>query len=144
MYFNIQVVNCEKVWGDTVNKASRMESTGAPGLIQVTEDTMKFLDGNPKFRLEARGGVEVHGIGKMSTYWLKRQGGNLKKEKLTIEEDDIPKPKGRRLSLSNRPGSLILPLALPKVNASHDDSNGAPDSGKAKFPLIRKSPQFSM
>ena len=66
------------VWGDTVNKASRMESTGVPNTIQITEDTMKYLKGNEKYIIEARGAVKVHGIGDMSTYLLKRNEGKTK------------------------------------------------------------------
>ncbi len=56
------------VWGDTVNVASRMESTGAPGKIQVSEATYALL--KDKFALEARGEVEVKGKGKMNTWFL--------------------------------------------------------------------------
>jgi adenylate cyclase len=56
------------VWGDTVNVASRMESTGEPGKIQVSEATFERLKG--KFELEARGEIEIKGKGKMRTWFL--------------------------------------------------------------------------
>ncbi len=59
------------LWGDTVNVASRMESSGAPGRIQVTADTYKHL--KEKFFFEKRGEIEVKGKGKMLTYWLMRR-----------------------------------------------------------------------
>jgi class 3 adenylate cyclase len=56
------------LWGDTVNTASRMESTGIPGCIQVTERTYQRLrDG---YRLERRGPIPVRGMGEMVTYLL--------------------------------------------------------------------------
>jgi len=55
------------MWGDTVNTASRMESHGVPGRIQVSGDCARLLDG--KFRLTARGPIEVKGKGVMET-WL--------------------------------------------------------------------------
>jgi adenylate cyclase len=56
------------LWGDTVNTASRMESTGIPGCIQVTERTYQRLrDG---YRLERRGPIQVRGMGEMVTYLL--------------------------------------------------------------------------
>jgi class 3 adenylate cyclase len=56
------------MWGDTVNVASRMESQGFPGKIQVTETTYEILKN--KFLLEKRGTISVKGKGEMITYWL--------------------------------------------------------------------------
>jgi class 3 adenylate cyclase len=56
------------LWGDTVNTASRMESTGVPGCIQVTARTYQRLrDG---YRLQRRGPVAVKGKGEMVTWFL--------------------------------------------------------------------------
>ncbi|MEG4213991.1 adenylate/guanylate cyclase domain-containing protein [Microcoleus sp. Pol14C6] len=57
------------LWGDTVNTASRMESHGKPGSIQVTETTYQQLRENYLF--ENRGAIEVKGKGEMTTYLLK-------------------------------------------------------------------------
>jgi adenylate cyclase len=62
------------VWGDTVNVASRMESTGEPGCIQVSEafaDALRSSFGPAPYTLIQRGVVEVKGKGAMQTYWLK-------------------------------------------------------------------------
>ena len=56
------------VWGDTVNTASRMESTGLPGRLQVTRETHDRLAG--EFDLERRGIVEVKGKGPIETWLL--------------------------------------------------------------------------
>ncbi|TAD79548.1 MAG: PAS domain S-box protein [Oscillatoriales cyanobacterium] len=56
------------LWGDTVNIASRMESQGQAGRIQVTESTAALL--GDRFQLEPRGPWEVRGRGAMTTYWL--------------------------------------------------------------------------
>ncbi len=56
------------VWGDTVNTASRMESHGLPGQIQVTEASFELLRND--FRLEERGFIEIKGKGKIRTYLL--------------------------------------------------------------------------
>ncbi|NEP14285.1 MAG: adenylate/guanylate cyclase domain-containing protein [Symploca sp. SIO2C1] len=56
------------LWGDTVNTASRMESQGIPGSIQVTEETYQLLSG--KFIFEERGIIDVKGKGQMKTYLL--------------------------------------------------------------------------
>jgi class 3 adenylate cyclase len=57
------------LWGDTVNTASRMESSGVASEIQVTREVHARLEG--KFELEARGTVLVKGKGQMETYLLK-------------------------------------------------------------------------
>ena len=56
------------VWGDTVNTASRMESHGEPGRVQVSDATYKRLFG--RFRFESRGAIEIKGKGLMETYFL--------------------------------------------------------------------------
>ena len=56
------------LWGDTVNLASRMESTGAPGRVQVSEHTAKAL--GDLFVVENRGEVDVKGKGRQKTAWL--------------------------------------------------------------------------
>ena len=56
------------VWGDTVNTASRMESSGLPGRIQLSEQAAALLGDD--FVVEPRGTVEVKGKGSLKTYWL--------------------------------------------------------------------------
>jgi class 3 adenylate cyclase len=56
------------LWGNAVNVASRMESSGLPGKIQVTSATYEKL--KEQFILEDRGLVNVKGKGEMQTYWL--------------------------------------------------------------------------
>uniref|UniRef100_A0AAY4DWN7 Adenylate cyclase type 1 n=1 Tax=Denticeps clupeoides TaxID=299321 RepID=A0AAY4DWN7_9TELE len=62
------------IWGNTVNVASRMDSTGVPGKIQVTEDVYRMLKVN--YDLVCRGKISVKGKGEMLTYFLegKAQG----------------------------------------------------------------------
>uniref|UniRef100_A0A671Y4B4 Adenylate cyclase type 1 n=1 Tax=Sparus aurata TaxID=8175 RepID=A0A671Y4B4_SPAAU len=56
------------IWGNTVNVASRMDSTGVPGKIQVTEEVYRLL--NTNYDLVCRGKVSVKGKGEMLTYFL--------------------------------------------------------------------------
>jgi class 3 adenylate cyclase len=56
------------VWGDTVNVASRLESTSEPNRIHVSEAVAGALW--DAFRLEARGTVELKGKGGMATFFL--------------------------------------------------------------------------
>ena len=56
------------IWGDTVNVASRMESSGLPGKIHISEQTMAEL--NSQFNLEERGMVECKGLGQVKTFFV--------------------------------------------------------------------------
>jgi PAS domain S-box-containing protein len=56
------------LWGDTVNIASRMETTGEGQKIQVTPELYEIL--KEKFIFQKRGHVTVKGRGQMTTYWL--------------------------------------------------------------------------
>ena len=56
------------LWGDTVNTASRMESHGVPGCIQVTARTYQRL--RDYYRFERRGPIQVKGKGDIVTYLL--------------------------------------------------------------------------
>jgi len=60
------------LWGDTVNTASRMESTGVPGCIQVTERVRRRLCG--RYRFQRRGPVQVKGKGELVTWFLVGRG----------------------------------------------------------------------
>lgn len=57
------------IWGNTVNVASRMESTGKAGAIQVTQETCEILQ-TFGYTFEQRGLVAVKGKGQLMTYYL--------------------------------------------------------------------------
>ena len=56
------------IWGDTVNTASRMESHGQAGRIQISQQTKERIA--QKFNVESRGIIDVKGKGEMETWWL--------------------------------------------------------------------------
>lgn len=61
------------LWGDAVNTASRMESHGTPGRIQITRNTYELI--RDQFACELRGRIPIKGKGEMETwYLLARQG----------------------------------------------------------------------
>jgi len=59
------------VWGDTVNTASRLESSGLPNRIQISDSTYRRV--KDSFVCELRGPVEIRGKGMMPTYFLLRR-----------------------------------------------------------------------
>ena len=62
------------LWGDVVNTASRMESHGVPGRIQVTDTTRRRL--SERFLFEERGTINVKGKGEMHTWFLNGRNGS--------------------------------------------------------------------
>jgi class 3 adenylate cyclase len=56
------------IWGDAVNVASRMESSGLPGRIHISESTRAALGSD--YECEPRGTIECKGLGQINTYFL--------------------------------------------------------------------------
>lgn len=56
------------IWGDTVNVASRMESQGEPGMVQVTRATYEII--KDEFVCVPRGTIDVKGRGEMETWFV--------------------------------------------------------------------------
>ncbi|XP_064411144.1 adenylate cyclase type 3 [Latimeria chalumnae] len=74
------------IWGNTVNVASRMESTGVMGNIQVVEDSYKILK-EFGFRFVRRGPIFVKGKGELLTFFLKgreKQGSFINGSSITL------------------------------------------------------------
>lgn len=63
------------IWGDTVNVASRMYSTGKANQIQVTQSVYNILS-TRGYTFECRGLVAVKGKGTMVTYWMTGKEGD--------------------------------------------------------------------
>jgi adenylate cyclase len=59
------------LWGDTVNTASRMESQGSRGAIQITEETLNLIKDD--FICEPKGSIDVKGKGKMKVWYVKEK-----------------------------------------------------------------------
>lgn len=68
------------LWGDAVNLASRMESSGKPGRIQLSQRTGLIIA--DEFDLEARGAVHIKGKGDMDTFFL-----NGTKKKIVVQKN---------------------------------------------------------
>jgi adenylate cyclase len=54
------------LWGETVNMASRMESHGTSGVIQITRNTFDLV--SERFDCQARGPIEVKGVGRVEAW----------------------------------------------------------------------------
>ncbi len=73
------------MFGDTVNVASRMESSGLPEKIHLSGDTYELLINRDQYMFEDRGEIEIKGKGHMRTYFLldRKSIQNLTKSRST-------------------------------------------------------------
>ncbi|CAG9767609.1 unnamed protein product [Ceutorhynchus assimilis] len=102
------------IWGDTVNLASRMDSTGIIGYIQVPKETAQML-GVRGYELKKRGIIDVKGKGLMETYFVigrqvsrppnfQRQPSNYS----TLAAVVYALAQTRKKHTGNTPGSAVL------------------------------------
>jgi len=70
------------VWGDTVNVASRMESSGIPGAIHITHETYTRI--RSMYVFEDRGEIEIKGKGPMRTWLVKERRRDVLIDRKTL------------------------------------------------------------
>lgn len=58
------------IWGNTVNTASRMESSGEVGKVNISHSIYQLLKDDPQFSFESRGKVEAKGKGEIEMYFV--------------------------------------------------------------------------
>jgi adenylate cyclase len=58
------------IWGDTVNTASRMESSGDVGQVNISQTTYELLKDDADFTFESRGKIEAKGKGEVEMYFV--------------------------------------------------------------------------
>ena len=63
------------IWGDTVNTASRIESNGEMGKVNISDTTYKLLKDDPAFSFENRGKIDAKGKGKIDMYFVYKNSG---------------------------------------------------------------------
>lgn len=78
------------MFGDSVNTASRMESTSTAMKIHISETTQSFLPDN--YKVSERGEIEVKGKGSMKTYWLEYRENRISVSQTLLETNDAHSP----------------------------------------------------
>jgi class 3 adenylate cyclase len=58
------------IWGDTVNTAARMESSGEVGHVNISEATYELVKDNSEFGFTSRGKIKAKGKGEMEMYFV--------------------------------------------------------------------------
>ncbi|CAH1795400.1 unnamed protein product [Owenia fusiformis] len=98
------------LFGDTVNTASRMESNGEPLRIHVSKECNAVLEELGGYELEERGLVKMKGKGEQLTYWLIKENKEVRKRRITIQQETQPK------TFQQEP--FLMPTTTLKTNAS--------------------------
>ncbi|XP_076151865.1 adenylate cyclase type 1b isoform X2 [Alosa pseudoharengus] len=118
------------IWGNTVNVASRMDSTGVPGKIQVTEDVYRMLKIN--YDLVCRGKISVKGKGEMLTYFLEGKAQGLGNQPRSSSLERRPPACGRGSirtkagSISSVTSSFTTRASMSTIQTSAGNSNATP------------------
>ena len=68
------------IWGDTVNTASRIESGGEVGKVNISEATYQFIKDDPDFCFEERPAFEVKGKGMIKMWFVSKSKSRLERE----------------------------------------------------------------
>ncbi|XP_058977987.1 adenylate cyclase type 9 isoform X1 [Musca domestica] len=93
------------IWGDAVNVASRMDSTGVSNRIQVGKDCLQFLE--TKYEFEPRGSVYVKGKDNMEVFLFTQRKPDLVGDDDEMEEEDASHSGGPLLGeMKNGNGSI--------------------------------------
>ena len=104
------------LWGDAVNTASRMESHGTPGEIQITRATYELV--KDEFDCRPRGTIDVKGKGPMETWYLVRSrspGGAVVRAQMTSSPGARPSPWWNAASKSSAPSTSRSDAARPSA-----------------------------
>ncbi|XP_034481214.1 adenylate cyclase type 6 [Drosophila innubila] len=101
------------IWGNAVNVASRMDSTGLVDHIQVTQEMQQILECRG-FELTCRGSVNVKGKGSMITYFLKGKGQMPAEPTPLIVEQEPPKS----LQLNTTPAEVATEIEVAATTAA--------------------------
>lgn len=76
------------LFGDTVNTASRMESTGGASRIHISQATYDLLQSIGGYQCEERGFIHVKGKGEMRTYWLVGEDPEYRRQERSSREGE--------------------------------------------------------
>ncbi|XP_004604427.1 adenylate cyclase type 9 [Sorex araneus] len=117
------------IWGDTVNIASRMDTTGVECRIQVSEESYRVLS-KMGYDFDYRGTVNVKGKGQMKTYLFPKctDNGGVPQHQLSISPDIRVQVDG---SIGRSPTDEIANL-VPSVQSVEKTPLGPDDSAQAK------------
>lgn len=133
------------IWGDTVNIASRMDSTGVECRVQVSEESHAVLSAMA-LEFDYRGTVNVKGKGQMRTYLYPRSGGCIFQDKIELGASDGPSPmaptasktQGSAAQIGLSPYSSPLSTTLPQTQNAVRPAIPGPNHDHARLTEVRE------
>ncbi|XP_072931475.1 adenylate cyclase type 5-like [Epargyreus clarus] len=131
------------IWGNAVNVASRMDSTGLLDHIQVTQEVYEILAARG-YRLRCRGTVDVKGKGNMVTYFLDGIGETQLNNVRDLYDDPQPSTSsaGNFIQVEVNEPSRSEIRQLETLSEGHTDEDGGP-SPRASIPKENQNGSFS-
>ncbi len=72
------------VWGDTVNIAARMESSGTSGLVNISTSTQRLVQDTPGLRFAPRGMISVKGMGSLEMYFVTEEAAPIAEPQVNV------------------------------------------------------------
>ncbi|XP_069570702.1 adenylate cyclase type 9 [Brachyistius frenatus] len=103
------------IWGDTVNIASRMDSTGVECRVQVSEESHAVLNAMG-LEFDYRGTVNVKGKGQMRTFLSPKSGESIRQDQMDL--GGRVQPSSGALPANKASGSVAQAVALPPSSLS--------------------------
>ena len=109
------------LWGDAVNTASRMESSGTPGRIQITRATRDLIE--DEFVCVPRGTIPVKGKGEMETWYLLGRrttpavgvaGGEVASLPDEVSLEPLGDEEPARQAFEGRPGGQVVDVGVER------------------------------
>lgn len=134
------------IWGDTVNIASRMDSTGVECRVQVSEESHAVLSAMG-LEFDYRGTVNVKGKGQMRTYLYPKSGESIFQDKIELGPSDghspmasaaIKTPGSAAQAAGLSPYSSHLSTDPPQPQSAVGPSITGPEHDHAQFTEVRE------
>ncbi|KAH3862698.1 receptor-type guanylate cyclase Gyc76C-like [Dreissena polymorpha] len=138
------------LFGDTVNTASRMETTGEPMKIHCSQRSKDILETLGGYSLESRGMVPMKGKGELFTYWLINEEESVRKDRVRKASRTVPDiyrnnfyqpptPKNVDRSCSCKSVSCSMPNGTCRCSVYENEDSNLPDQNIPFLDFLREN-----